>query len=191
MRAHWPARLVRAAAHVQSLAALAPAAAILGTCSAVFLPASYSIMPSLLRKELLAPANALYQAVFQTSSLLGPLIGGALVARAGPAAAFSVDAASYLLSAVSLALIRTAPAQPAGAPASLPGEISGPPANAWRLLLASRGFQILIAVSLAANFALTATTEIALPDLTHARYGAGGYGGVLACIALGALVVLG
>lgn len=48
-------------------------------------------------------------------------------------------------------------------------------------------------VVLAANFGLFATTEVALPALAHARFGADGYGAVLACLAvttiLGALLV--
>ncbi|HEY5400291.1 MAG TPA: MFS transporter [Trebonia sp.] len=48
-------------------------------------------------------------------------------------------------------------------------------------------------VSVTANFAITGTTEIALPALAHARFGAGGYGAVLACFAVttiaGALAV--
>jgi MFS family permease len=48
-------------------------------------------------------------------------------------------------------------------------------------------------VSVTANFALTGTTEVALPALAHARFGADGYGAVLTCVAAaslaGALVV--
>jgi MFS family permease len=177
-----------AAAHVSSLAALAPVAAVLGACSALFLPASYSIMPSLLDGKLLASANGIYQGVVQTSSLIGPAIGGAIVATAGPTAAFGVDAASYLLSAVSLAMIRTAHSPPPAAPPGPSGETGRAPASVWRLLLGSRGFQVVIGVSLAANLALVATTEVALPDLTHARYGAGGYGAVLTCVAVGGIL---
>jgi len=38
-------------------------------------------------------------------------------------------------------------------------------------------------VSVTANFALTGTTEVALPALAHARFGADGYGAVLTCVA--------
>jgi MFS family permease len=63
----------------------------------------------------------------------------------------------------------------------------------WTLLRQSPVLQIVLVVVLAANFALYGTTEVALPALAHARFGAGGYGAVLACLAvttiLGAVLV--
>jgi MFS family permease len=197
---------VFAARHVSSLAALAPVAAARGGCSAVFLPASYAIMPSLLSAERLPGANAVYAGVLQVGSLLGPVIGGVAVVAAGPAAAFGADAASYAVSAVSLALIGAVVARraPAGAdsgpdsgsgagagpdvsaaePAGLAGE---PAASVWGLLLRARILQIILLVSVTANFALTGSTEVALPALAHARFGAGGYGALLTCVAVGSL----
>ena len=83
---------VFAADHVTSLAALAPIAAVLGGCSALFLPASYAIMPSLLAAERLPTANAVYNTALQTGALLGPVLGGAVVAAAGPAVGLGIDA---------------------------------------------------------------------------------------------------
>ena len=40
---------------------------------------------------------------------------------------------------------------------------------------------------LSANFALAGTTEVALPALAHARFGADGYGAVLTCVAVAAM----
>ncbi|WP_300609832.1 MFS transporter [Trebonia sp.] len=189
---------VFAADHISSLAALAPVAALLGGASALFMPASMAIMPSLLEAGQLAAANAVYTGLIQVGSLVGPVLGGVVVATAGPAAAFGVDAASYLVSAASLALMASAAARrsPAGAEAAdeVPadaGQADGPataPASVWRLLLQARILQIILVVSVTANFALTGTTEVALPALAHARYGAGGYGAVLSCIAVASLV---
>ncbi|MGH3165698.1 MAG: MFS transporter [Trebonia sp.] len=191
---------VFAAQHTSSLAALAPVAAVLGACAALFMPASYTIMPSLLDGGQLSSANAIYQAAVQTGSLIGPVIGGVIVAAAGPTTAFGVDAASYLVSAGSLALIGVAasralvadagpgePGAPADAKAGGPGPDSAPGQSGWRLLLHARVLQILFLVSLTANFALTGTTEIALPALAHDRFGADGYGAILTCLAAGSL----
>jgi len=84
-----------AAAHVTSLVALGPVAALLGAGAALFMPASYAILPSLLPRGQLQAGNALYNAAVQGGTLLGPAIGGALVAAAGPAEAFALDAATY------------------------------------------------------------------------------------------------
>jgi MFS family permease len=193
---------VLAAAHVSSLLAVAPVAALLGAFSALFLPASMAMMPSLVESSRLTSANAVYTGFVQVGSMLGPVLGGVLVAVTGPSTAFAVDAGSYLVSAVTLGFI-SAPARTArggaGAPvADAAAEPAAPAGDSgagsvWGLLRQSRVLQIVLVVVLSANFALVGTTEVALPALAHARFGAGGYGAVLTCVAvasiLGALIV--
>jgi MFS family permease len=183
---------VLAASHVSSLAAVAPMAAVLGACSALFLPASMTLMPSLIENASLTSANALYTGFVQTGSMFGPLIGGVLVAMAGPAPAFAVDAGSYLVSAACLASIGRAVARQQRAE---PGPASPPEqaASVWTLLRRDRFLRVVLVVSATANFAVTGITEVTLPVLAHARYSAAGFGAVLACVAVmsvvGALVV--
>ena len=69
-----------AARHTASLAALGPIAALIGAGEGLFIPASFAIMPSLLDEERLAAGNALSTAAVQAGSLLGPALGGVLVA---------------------------------------------------------------------------------------------------------------
>lgn len=189
---------VLALRHVSSLAAVAPVAVLLGACAALFMPASMAIMPSLVDASELTSANALYTGFVQVGSVLGPLIGGILVASAGSTTAFAVDAGSYLLSAVSLMFISALATAPSPTADQAPADAGAPdadevPASAWTLLRRSRILQIVLAMVFAGNFALFGTTEIALPALAHARFGADGYGAVLACLAvstiLGALLV--
>jgi MFS family permease len=183
---------VLAASHVSSLAAVAPMAAVLGACSALFLPASMTLMPSLIDNTKLTSGNALYTGFVQTGSMLGPLIGGVLVAMAGPAPAFAVDAGSYLISAACLALIGrvVAPREPPepGETAAPEHAVGGAPCSIWTLLRRDRFLRIVLAVSVSANFAVTGITEVTLPVLGHARYGAAGFGAVLACIAVMSIV---
>ena len=95
-----------AARHTASLAALGPIAALIGAGEGLFIPASFAIMPSLLDEERLAAGNALSIAAVQIGSLLGPALGGVLVAvTRGSTAAFAVDAASFGVSALTLLLI--------------------------------------------------------------------------------------
>ncbi len=97
---------VLAARHTASLAALGPIAALIGAGEGLFLPASFAIMPSLLDGERLTAGNALSTAAVQAGSLLGPALGGALVAVTHSSTwAFGVDAVSFAVSALSLALI--------------------------------------------------------------------------------------
>lgn len=183
---------VLAANHVTSLAALAPVAAAGGACSALFLPASMAMMPSLVDGGQLTSANAVYTGALQVGSLLGPVLGGVVVAVAGPAVAFAADAGSYLVSAASLALMaamvpRARAASPAPPPAADSAAAAPAAASVWALLRRARVLQVILGVSVTANFALTGTTEVALPALAHARFGAGGYGAVLTCMAVGSL----
>ncbi len=172
------------AAHGSSLEMVAPLSAALGGCSAVFLPASLTLMPSVVQPSFLTSANALNTTFLQTGSMLGPVIGGLLVATWGPVPAFAVDAASYVVSATCLMLIGRGIA---------PRTVVPPSIGLWTLLRRERLLRVALLVSVAANFALTGTIEVTLPALAHARYGALGFGLVLACVAvmgaMGALFV--
>ncbi len=96
-------------------ALLVPVAAVLGAGEGMFLPASFSVIPSLLPGGDLQAGNALASGCTQLASLAGPAIGGALVALGSPSAAFGLNAASFAVSAVTLAALR--PARPGARPA--------------------------------------------------------------------------
>jgi MFS family permease len=193
---------VLAARSLVSVAFLGPVAAVIGAGEGLFLPASAAIMPSLLPAEQLQAGNGLSSAMIQVGSLTGPVLGGILVTTAGPTPAFAVDAASFALSAVSLALMRgkqapapadaiqgSEPAAPAGVAAVAAGaaaETDGP-ANILRFLLRARVLQAILIVAVLANFVIAGAFEVALPALAHARFGPAGYGALIACFGFGAL----
>jgi MFS family permease len=185
-----------AARHTVSLAALGPIAALIGAGEGLFIPASFAIMPSLLDEERLAAGNALSTAAMQVGSLLGPALGGALVAATrASTAAFAVDAATFGVSALTLLLIprRPAPGSVAGsvggeaAVISGDAEASGPAdkGGVLALLRRSRALQVILVVVIAANLAGGGMSDVALPALAHASFGAAGYGALLACFAIG------
>lgn len=193
---------ILAAKRTDSLYALAPIAALLGAGEGMFLPASFSIMPTLLPADQLPTGNALSTALVQIGSLTGPVLGGLLVAPAGPSPAFAVDAATFGASAAALALIRVdrnRSAEPetkaeAGAKAGIedPAEAEVPwrerSPSAWQLLRRSRLLRIILAVAIAANVTAGGTFEVAMPALAHARYGASGFGTLLAGFGAGAVI---
>jgi predicted MFS family arabinose efflux permease len=72
----------------------------------VFLAAWSAIMPSIVRPDEVGKANGYAEAVFNLSFIVGPAIAGALVAAVGPAETLAIDALSFLVSALSLLLIR-------------------------------------------------------------------------------------
>jgi MFS family permease len=185
--------------HVASLVALGPLAALIGAGEGLFVPASYTIMPTLLEPGLLAAGNAVSQAAIRAGSLFGPALGGALVATVGSAPAFAVDSGSFAVSALTLALITVRRAEPkpaaadaAAAPAAGGSSPSPGPSRdrltVQELLRRSRAMQVFIMVTIVANLAGGGLVGVALPSLAHARYGAAGYGALLACVAAGGLV---
>jgi hypothetical protein len=179
---------VLAARHVVSLAALGPTAALIGAGEGLFIPASYAIMPSLLDGEQLAAGNALSTAMVQAGSLLGPALGGALVAGTGAStAAFAVDAASFGISALTLLLIPRRPASGSVAAVAAEASEADGAGGVLALLRRSRMLQVILVVVIAANLAGGGMSEVAMPALAHARYGAAGYGALLACLAVGGI----
>lgn len=189
-------------------ALLIPVAAILGAAEGLFLPASFAIVPSLLPSEALQAGNALSSAGTQLATLVGPGVGGAIVALLGPAPAFGIDAVSFAVSALTLAGVRrrqtctrqtlVEPANGSTVPARIdlgpcPEERSSPagtPLTLRQLLRSQRVLQVILAVTVAANLGSGATSEVALPALARNGFhtNAGGYGGLLAAFGAGALL---
>ena len=190
-------------------AVLIPIAAVIGAGEGLFLPGSFSIIPSLLPDADLQAGNAVAASGTQLAGLVGPAIGGAVVAVAGPAAAFFVDAASFVLSAASLAGVSAVRRQARSShhvPPSSPGETAAgtsppdaeePPAGSEprlptlrHLVRSDRALQVILVISLAANFGSGGLGEVALPALAHGPFhaGAAGYGGLVAAIGAGALL---
>jgi MFS family permease len=188
---------VLAARHLATLAWLAPVAALLGAGEGLFMPASFAIMPSLLPAESLQAGNAINSAAVQVGTVLGPALGGILVATSGPVPAFAIDAATFAVSAGALWLMRPPPAvsAPAGAAGSGAGEEAAgaaagedeAPPSVWRLLRGSVFFRRVLLVSVLANLTFAGTFEVALPALAHAHYGAGGFGTLMACLGVGSV----
>lgn len=85
-------------------------AAVYGAASAFFMPAFEALVPSIVPEEELVEANALDQFVRPAALwLLGPALGGALIGWVGTGWAFTLDAASFAVSAACLLrLTRTA-----------------------------------------------------------------------------------
>ena len=78
---------------------------IAGLATGFFRPAVYAGMPNLVDDDDLPAANALMQAVENLAWMIGPIIGGVLLAVQGPELAYWLNAVSFLLSAALLARI--------------------------------------------------------------------------------------
>jgi DHA3 family tetracycline resistance protein-like MFS transporter len=85
------------------------AVALFGAATSFSVPAIGALIPELVPEEILVPGNAIRGLSRQASRTGGPVIGGLLVALAGPAAAFAFDALTFLVSALAVMLIRARP----------------------------------------------------------------------------------
>ncbi|MBX6351151.1 MAG: MFS transporter [Clostridia bacterium] len=83
-----------------------------GVATVVFDVAYQSYLPSLVARAELVAANARLEVTRSLAGLVGPSLGGFLVARLGAALALGADALSYAVSFLSLAAIRRAEPQP-------------------------------------------------------------------------------
>src|SRR5436190_1862365 len=79
--------------------ALLALALVGGAVNAPFRSASGAAVPNLVAAEDLTWANGLLGSAMNAALVTGPLVGGALVAAAGPRCVFAVNAVSFVVSA--------------------------------------------------------------------------------------------
>jgi predicted MFS family arabinose efflux permease len=72
----------------------------------LFQAAWFSMMPALVGRERVGQASGYAEAIFSLSFILGPAIAGLLVASIGPGPTLAIDAASFVVSAGAMTLVR-------------------------------------------------------------------------------------
>ena len=100
------ALLIAGSAELWMLAVLA---AVTGSATGFFNPASTGLMPEVVPPDELQPANALRSTGFSLGEILGPLAAGLIVAAAGAGWAIAADSATFAVSAVLLATLHVSP----------------------------------------------------------------------------------
>jgi MFS family permease len=85
---------------------LALVAGVTGAATGFFSPASTGLLPEVVLAEQLQPANGLRASAVSTGEILGPVVGGVLVAAAGAGWAIAIDAVTFAVSAACLAMLR-------------------------------------------------------------------------------------
>lgn len=159
-------------------------AGALGTINAFYAPARQSFVPELVDKETLLNAVALNSAIFNGARVIGPAVGGILIATIGLSLNFFLNAASYVAVIVCLLLIR-------------PRVVSRPVErkNIWRevgdglrYIAASPTVYVLLAlVGVASLFALNLTTLLPLFARYVLHVGSTGFGFLSAAMGVGSL----
>jgi MFS family permease len=90
---------------------IAVGAAVIGAASAFFLPASSGLIPQTVSPGRLQQANALMSLSRSGTGIFGPPVSGLVIALFGTGAIFLIDAATFVISAVSLLLLRPTPGE--------------------------------------------------------------------------------
>ena len=100
--------LIADVAEIWHLAALA---AVNGSATAFFFPASAGVVPQTVPTPLLQQANALLSLAVNGTAIGGAAVGGFLVAVFGPGVAIAVDGLTFFVGAVFIALMRVSAAE--------------------------------------------------------------------------------
>ncbi len=112
---------ILALGHVLTLPVLLGGTALLAGFTAVFMPAAMALVPSLVAEKDLMRAGSLQELTIQLATIVGPSIGGVLVAAVGSPWAFGVNAVSFVISAGALLLMGASLKAPERALAAVSG----------------------------------------------------------------------
>jgi MFS family permease len=172
-------------------------ALVFGIADAFFFPAQTSIVPELVESDQLQRANGIVQGTAQATVLLGPGLAGVVIASlgssgadpaaagtAGIAAALLIDAVTFIVSLVSLWLIRPR-AHAERPPSSMLDDMRA----GFAYVLKSPGLRVLVVLSLAANLLIVGPFEVGIPVLAYSRLpeGAAAFGVLMAAFGGGSL----
>ena len=165
--------------HVYVLAALGAAAGAFDG------PARQALIPTLVPREHLANALSLNQIMFQTAAVLGPSIGGLLIASLGVGWAYLFNAVSFLFVLAALVSMRNVPVIDASerADASLAAALEG-----IRFVFTAPIIRATMLLDFAATFFASATALLPIFAQDVLQVGARGYGWLYAAPSVGSLL---
>jgi MFS family permease len=169
--------------------------AALGSAVGAFdLPARQALVPTLVPREHLPNAITLNTIMFQTASVLGPSLGGIIIAAAGVGWAYVANAVSFSFVIVALLMMRGVPARAARDAQEL-SESGSRDDVSWHAALEGLRFvfrspliRSTMLLDFFATFFSSATALLPIFAQDILRVGASGYGWLYAAPAAGALV---
>lgn len=166
--------------------------ALFGLAGAVSLPATMSIVPQLVDKEQLTAANSARAFVSELAGVLGPPLGGVVVAAGGLTLALGFDAVTFVVAALCMSQVRVRRGsgedghEREAEPKSYLADIK----KGFAYVSNSTWLWATILVFSLGNVFMSGTTVILLPIISEVRFGgAAAYGVVLGGVAVGALVM--
>jgi MFS family permease len=163
------------------LGTLIALAAVNGTSSAFFFPASSGVIPQTVPAPMLQSANALLRLALNASFIGGAALGGIVVAASNPGTAIAVDAATFFAAGALVGAMRL----PAGV--RLPGSsFLAELGQGWREFSSRRWLWAIVLQFSVVNAAATGSVNVLGPLVAKEHLGgAAGWGAVLAAESLG------
>lgn len=155
-----------------------------GAVSGVGFPAMASVLPQLVARSELQPANALASLTRNGMMVLGPTVGALLVVTVGSGWALAVDAASWLLSAVLLLPVTLPPKEPGAESADTVRELR----EGWTFFWATPWLWRVVVGFGALNFIHAGAWFTLGPAIADDTIGRQGWGFVLSAEAAGFLL---
>lgn len=174
------ALLVSGVAEVWMLALLA---AVTGTATGFFSPASTGLLPEVVPAEHLQPANALRWSAVSAGEIVGPLSAGLLVAVAGAGWAIAADAVTFGVSAICLVLLRV-PARGGAQTRSFVDDLR----EGWVAIRSRRWVWTVVAYFAVGNVSWGAWAALGPVVAERDLGGAAAWGTVLTAMGVGALI---
>lgn len=159
-------------------------ALILGTVNSFYTPARQAFVPELVEKDALLNAVALNSTIFNGARVVGPALGGVLIATVGLSLNFYINAASYLAVIIGLLII-----------ARRPPRARDKQDRIWRnvadglqyVRAAPVIYTILALIGVTSLFALNFTTLMPLFARYVLHVGSDGFGFLMASMGIGSL----
>ena len=172
-------------------------AVLFGVADAFFYPAQSSMAPQLVKKDQLQVANSLIQGTMMLTMLAGPALAGLLIAALGDghsesadmqgiAAAFGLDALTFLASMITLIFIKTPQNESSEASENILESIRSGMKFVWNDVPLRAFFFVVAAIT----FFFNGPFNIGIPLLADTRFpeGAVAYGTILSTWGAGSLI---
>jgi MFS family permease len=163
-------------------------AAVGAAVGAFDLPARQALVPMLVPREHLSNAITLNTMMFVAASVVGPAVAGLVIAAAGVASAYALNAVSFAFVIVALVMMRDIPDRGPGVGASSNDVSWGAALEGLRFVFRSPLMRSTMLLDFFATFFASATALLPIfaQDILHV--GARGYGWLFAAPAVGSLV---
>jgi MFS family permease len=176
---------VLALTHTVQLWQLFVGSFLIGTIAAFFLPASTSMLPRIVPSDQLEAGNAFMTLSRFGAMVLGPALGGVLVAGVGAGAALAADAAGYALAGLLVTVLPSGAGVATGSGKNALQDIWDGIVHVWNDVPLRTTLVVIAVVNLLGLRGI----QIGLPALAYGRFdlGAVALGGGFAAFGLGAV----